>query len=106
MALGVFILGLAAFFQVRRARWRLRVDSERVVLDMLDADGRSIKHESVRIAYLERIIWVEGDADVAAGVRLGTRSGQGLFMPADSFDVARFWACAKRRFPSLPSEGR
>ena len=106
VALGVFILGLAALFQARRASWRLRVDGECVALDMLAADGRSIRHESVRIADLERMVWIEGDADVSAGVRLGTRSGAGLFIPADAFDVARFWACARRRFPGLRAEGR
>lgn len=106
VALGVFILGMAVLFQARRANWRLRVDGECVALDMLAADGRTIKHESVRIVDLERIIWLEGDADVAAGVRLRTRSGAGLFIPADAFDVARFWACARRRFPGLPAEGR
>ena len=104
VALGTFILVMAAVFHVRRATWRLRVDAESVALDMQAANGRSMKHESLRIEDIVALVWVDGDDDVSAGIRLRAGSGASLFVPADAFDVQAAWdATSPDRLSAWPA---
>ena len=68
--------------------------------------GRHIKREYLRAKALSKLVWVDGDDDVPAGVRLLAGDGTTLFVPADFFDTVAFWTHILERNPTLPRSGR
>ena len=93
-AVGVLIavVGSALAWMVRAEPWPMVVGSS-----LVDGPTIALGLFMLALADVTSLEWIEGDSDIAGGVRLHTRSGGGLFVPAESFDVKSFWAFAMQR---------
>lgn len=96
---------LAGWFHATKSTWTLHADAAGVTMTMQAANGRRFKHESVSAADLAELVWVEGDAEISAGVHLRTRQRRHPFVPAGSFNAPAFWDFALARVATVPASG-
>lgn len=104
-ALGIIIVTLAGWFHATKSTWTLHADATGVMMTMQAANGRRFRHESVSAADVAELVWVEGDAEISAGVHLRTRQRRHPFVPAGSFNAPAFWDFALARFATVPASG-
>lgn len=97
IVIGLAIVALGAFWHATRSTWHLSADAVEIAPTYRTARGRIFKRKSLPVGQLRTVRWIEGDADVAAGLSLEPARGKSLFVPAESFDclaLARFIASA------------